>query len=73
MTTITTANTSAADKVFVFRGFDRVVLNAGQFVESDGVVRDLANGETFKLGQTAFRDENEARQVARARVQRFCL
>lgn len=73
MTTITTANTAAADKVFVFRGFDRVVLNADQFVEADGIVRDLASGETFELGQTAFHDEKEARQVARARVQRFCL
>lgn len=71
--TTAAANLPAADTVIVFRGFERFALSADQFIEADGFIRVLDTNETFELGQTAFRDEKEARQVARARVQRFCL
>ena len=73
MTTTVTANGNAAGKVFVIRGFRLLALCAGQFVEIDGGIRDVATGDVFELGQRAFHEEKEAREVAKAIVQQFRL
>ncbi len=71
MTTTATAKVRAARHVFVLRGLHLHTLAASDVVESDGMVSVRATGETFALGQGAFFDEKEAREVARAKMQAF--
>lgn len=72
---MTTAPVSAVEKtkLFIFRGFQQCEIKAGDFVETNGFVSIPNTGEVFRLGDSAFYDEKEAREAARARMQAFCL